>query len=83
MFSKIRTFISRELQLIHKITISKVVLCVSENYNQEMPNQGKNQNKGKKKKKEKEKREKRGGDVEHEERALKNSKHSAPFEWVP
>ena len=60
---EIRTFISRELQLAQKITISKTVLDISENYNRQTPSQGKNHKKGKRKTKEKEKREKRGGEV--------------------
>ena len=63
LLSKIRTFISRELQLSQKITISKAILGISENYNRQTTSQGKNHKKGKNKKKEKEKREKRGGKV--------------------
>ena len=60
---KIRSFISRELQLSHKITISKAILGISENYNRQTPSQGKNHKKGKKKNNKKEKKEKRGGEV--------------------
>ena len=72
LWLKIRTFISRELQLLQKIITSKAVLGISKNYNRQTPSQGKNHKKGKKKKKEKEKREKRGGEVYHKKWALKH-----------
>ena len=53
-------FYFKELQLFHKITISKTVLYISKNCNQQTTIQGK---KHKKEKKEAEEREKRGGKV--------------------
>ena len=68
--SKRLHFYFRELQLSQKITISKIIFYISENYNQQTSIQGKNH---KKEKREAGKREKRGGEVYHKKRDLKHS----------